>query len=103
MTPPPTLLAPVVRTTPGADDLRGCAPAGLVLIVAPCNGRFMPVVDHGRVAQGDVVARVTTRDSAQDVPTPVTARIRGLLTLPGHLVTRGQALAWGDTERADLA
>ena len=76
------------------------APAGstadrLLLIVAPGNGRFRPAVSEGPVAAGGVVAQVVGgRDTVTDVACPVAATVQGLLTRPGQLVTRGQALAW---------
>jgi hypothetical protein len=76
------------------------APAGstadrLLLIVAPGNGRFRPGVTEGPVAAGTVVAQVVGgREQAADVACPVAATVQGLLTRPGQLVTRGQALAW---------
>ena len=67
----------------------------LLVVVAPGNGRFEPVVSAGAVAAGAVVARLSTRNGCTDVVAPTAAVIRGLLTLPGHLVRSGQALVWG--------
>lgn len=75
--------------------LAGSAAEALLLIVAPCNGRFRPVVTAGDVRAGELVAQITVgRDGSHDVAAPVGACIQGLLTRPGQLVTRGQALAW---------
>lgn len=79
---------------PGAD-LAGSTAEALVVIVAPCNGRFRPVLSHGRAAAGALVGHVTGgRGRAEEVHLPAAATIQGLLALPGHLVIRGQALAW---------
>ena len=88
----PTRATPL--TAPPA--LAGSTAESLVLIVAPTNGRFRPVVRDGAVRSGDVVAQVTAgRDGVHDVACPVPdAVVEGLLTRPGQLVTRGQALAW---------
>ena len=99
--------APIDLAAPAApprSDLAGSTAESLLVVVAPSNGRFEPLVSYGRVEAGTVVGRVTTgRGTATDVRVPATASIAGLLTLPGHLVTRGQALAWARIESADAA
>ncbi|MPZ71882.1 MAG: hypothetical protein GEU74_01415 [Nitriliruptorales bacterium] len=88
-------------TPPAAPALAGTAAEALVLIVAPCNGRFHPVVTQGEVTAGHVVAQVTLgRNGSHDVTCPVGAAVQGLLTRPGQLVTRGQALAWAQVTRS---
>ena len=90
-----------VTPAPSRGDLAGTAAEGLLVIVAPANGRFQPVVSEGRLGAGAVVARITSgRGRALDVRVPAAAAVRGLLTLPGQLVTRGQALAWAQLEPA---
>ena len=76
-------------------DLAGTTAEGLLVIVAPANGRFVPVVAEGWLSSGGVVAQITSgKGRAHDVRVPAAAAIRGLLTRPGQLVMRGQALAW---------
>lgn len=78
-----------------AADLSGTAAERLVVLVAPANGRFSPALVEGAVAAGDVVAHVAGgRGRRDDVRSPVDATLRGLLTRPGQLVVRGDALAW---------
>lgn len=110
MTPPATALAPHLSSPPtsGAtaprSDLTGSTAECLVVIVSPGNGRFHPVMTSGAAGAGTLVARVVGgRGAALDVRLPVEANVAGLLTLPGHLVTRGQALAWARIEPADAA
>lgn len=99
-----TIASPATRTASAAAELAGSAADRLVLIVAPCNGRFRPLVDAGPVTAGQVVAHVTgARGRADEVTAPVTGRIQGLLTMAGHLVTRGQALAWAHVEEPHAA
>ena len=93
MTPAATLHRLPTGSTDGAPT--GSTADRLLLIVAPSNGRFRPGVTEGPVAAGGVVAQVVGgRDQATDVACPVAATVQGLLTRPGQLVTRGQALAW---------
>ena len=94
--------APLPLSPPAApsSDLAGSAAERLLVIVAPGNGRFRPLVTEGTVTEGTVVAQVTNGRGGQDVCAPVTATVRGLLALPGHLVTRGQALAWAHVDFA---
>lgn len=85
-------------------DLAGTTAERLLVIVAPGNGRFVPVVSEGWLGAGGVVARITSgKGAAQDVHVPAAAAVRGLLTLPGQLVTRGQALAWADLQPGTAA
>ena len=88
----PPAVAPVLP--PPRSELAGSAAQDLVVVVAPANGRFQPVIEAGPVSAGAVVARITTTRSCVDITAPTAAIIKGLLTLPGQLVTRGQALAW---------
>ncbi len=88
---PSPIAAPRSRN-PG--ELAGSAAEDLVLIVAPCNGRFQPEVRRGAVDAGAVVARITTARQSEEVRIPAAATVEGLLSLPGQLVTPGQALAW---------
>ena len=89
-TRPATLPRPVPN-----PDLAGSTAERLVLIVAPVNGRFRPVVAEGTVEAGGLVAHITGgRDRSDAVASPARLAIQGLLALPGHLVVRGQALAW---------
>ena len=88
----------VATPAPPSNDLTGSAAERLLVIVAPGNGRFRPLVSEGLAAAGTVVARVTNGRGEQDVCLPATATLRGLLALPGHLVTRGQALAWAHVD-----
>jgi hypothetical protein len=86
---------PAAPATPASADLAGSTAERLVLIVAPANGRFRPVVAEGTVEAGGLVAHITGgRGRSDAVASPVRAAIQGLLALPGHLVVRGQALAW---------
>ena len=77
-----------------APDLAGTAAERLLVIVAPSNGRFAPHTTGSEVAAGEVVAHVTGGGHSVEVRAPVAARVKGLLTAPGQLVLRGQALAW---------
>ena len=93
MSPTVTLTRPAGHAPP--PDLAGSTADGLLVLVAPCNGRFQPVVTGGVVGTTEAVARITTgRGGSQDVASPVRADVQGLLTRPGQLVTKGQALAW---------
>ena len=104
----PTATAPVATprrppTTP-PSDVTGSIADGLIVVVAPVNGRFHPSLSEGVVAAGTVVGRVTSGShGSTDVRIPVAASVRGLLTMAGHLVTRGQALAWAQLQPADAA
>jgi hypothetical protein len=93
MTPTATLHRLATASTDGTPA--GSTADRLVLIVSPGNGRFRPAVSEGPVAAGGIVAQVAGgRDRVEDVACPVAATIQGLLTRPGQLVIRGQALAW---------
>lgn len=97
---PPSPAAPprssVATPAPGRPTaLTGSAAEHLVVLVAPANGRFAPALSEGAVAAGELVAHVAGgRGRREEVRSPVAATIRGLLTRPGQLVLRGQALAW---------
>ena len=83
-----------LRPHPTAE-LAGSAAERMVLIVAPANGRFRPVLAEGTVDAGAVVAHITGgRGRSDAVASPARLALQGLLALPGHLVVRGQALAW---------
>ena len=89
-TRPPAVPAPATHL-----DLAGSTAERMVLIVAPANGRFHPVVSEGSVEAGGLIAHITGgRGRSDAVASPARLAIRGLLALPGHLVVRGQALAW---------
>jgi len=103
MSPTATFLidhAPGVPAGAGEPQMAGTAAEGLILIVAPSNGRFQPRLNEGAISAGTLVAHVTGgRGRADEVRSPTDGVVLGLLARPGQLVTRGQALAWA---RADL-
>lgn len=79
---------------PGTE-LTGTAAEALCLVVAPGNGRFHPTLTEGAVAAGGLVAHITAGSGQRsDVRSPADVVVQGLLALPGHLVMRGQPLAW---------
>src|SRR5688572_14141420 len=96
----PAAPAPVSAptTTVGADDTsaEGCVADGLVVVVAPVNGRFHPGTCAGPVRAGAVLGTIATGGGGQtEVRTPVAAVIQGVMIRAGQLVTAGHALAWG--------
>ena len=81
--------------TPDATELTGTAAEALCLVVAPGNGRFQPAVSAGEVAAGGLLGSIAAGGGRRhEVRTPADVVVQGLLALPGHLVVRGQALAW---------
>jgi len=78
-----------------APDLSGSAADGLVIVVAPANGRFVPGATTGSVSAGARIGQITTRRDSHDVRAPTPVVLQGLLAVPGRLVQRGDALAWG--------
>lgn len=98
---PTTTTAPAEPTAPElGTELTGTAAEALCLVVAPGNGRFQPALTEGAVAAGGLVAHITAGSGRRsDVRSPADVVVQGLLALPGHLVMRGQALAWATKVR----
>ena len=87
--------APAGRSSHVPEALKGTCADTLGLVVAPTTGRFEPRPVAGRVRQGDLIGHITGgRGRADEVRSPVDARVRDLLVRPRQLVRRGQALAW---------
>ena len=99
---PPTGATPTAAPAPPTDatELTGTAAEALCLVVAPGNGRFQPSVSAGQVAAGGLLGSISAGGGRRhDVRTPADVIVQGLLALPGHLVVRGQALAWATKVR----
>jgi multidrug efflux pump subunit AcrA (membrane-fusion protein) len=81
--------------------LRGTCADTMGLVVAPTTGRFEPTSITGRIAAGQLLGHITGgRGRADEVRSPVDARLKDLLVRPRQLVRRGQALAWLDVSPA---
>ena len=76
-------------------SLEGSCADTLGLVVAPTTGRFEPAAATGRIRAGQLLGHITGgRGRADEVRSPVDARLKDLLVRPRQLVRRGQALAW---------
>jgi hypothetical protein len=76
-------------------SLEGTCADTLGLVVAPTTGRFEPAAARGRIRAGQLLGHITGgRGRADEVRSPVDARLKDLLVRPRQLVRRGQALAW---------
>lgn len=92
-TAPPVHAAPADRSNPA---MHGSPAEHLLVVVAPANGRFVPVAATGFVAAGGVVGQLTIgKGRTQPVHSPADVVLRGLLARTNQLVTAGSALAWG--------
>lgn len=100
---PPT--PPQPRRPRSANPSLHDTPAeGLVLVVAPGNGRFHPAVQSGSLPRGGLLGRLAVGGGRQiDVCCPTDLVVRGLLARAGQLVMTGVALAWGEQAAADPA
>jgi len=87
--------APAGQRSHDPDVLQGTCADTLGLVVAPTTGRFEPATVAGRIRAGDLLGHITGgRGRADEVRSPVDARLKDLLVRPRQLVRRGQALAW---------
>ena len=97
---PPRSAAPAALTPspePGVG-LESSTAARLLVVVARFHGRFRPLVTQGTVAAGALLGHITGGGRKEQVRAPVAIDVQGLLALPGHLVTPGQALLWAHHE-----
>jgi multidrug efflux pump subunit AcrA (membrane-fusion protein) len=93
VTPDPEAIEP--------NALRGTCADSMGLVVAPTTGRFEPTSVTGRIRAGELLGHITGgRGRADEVRSPVDARLKDLLVRPRQLVRRGQALAWLDVSPA---
>ena len=91
----------IPRAAPAPPELAGTTAEGLLVVVAPSNGRFQPALDSGAVAEGGVVGHIAGGGGRRDsVRTPTDVVVQGLLIRPGQLVMRGQALLWAMATKA---
>jgi len=97
---PMSELSSPVPASAGSPASEPASPQGscadnLGLVVAPTTGRFEPVFASGRIRAGQLLGHITGgRGRADEVRSPVDARLKNLLVRPRQLVRRGQALAW---------
>ncbi len=83
------------------NALQGTCADTMGLVVAPATGRFEPTSITGRISAGQLLGHITGgRGRADEVRSPVDARLKDLLVRPRQLVRRGQALAWLDVSPA---
>lgn len=84
-----------------ATALSGSCADGLGIVVAPSTGRYEPVTSDGVVTDGQLLGHVTGgRGRADEVRSPIQARIRAILVRPRQLVRQGQPLIWLHREAA---
>lgn len=94
MTSPTPSTAPDHLSPASSADFSGSVAEALVVIVADGNGRFHPAPGAVGCTGGGLVGRVTGGKRSAEIHCPPHATVQGFLTLPGQLVSRGQALAW---------
>jgi biotin carboxyl carrier protein len=94
---------PAASGSPASEptSLAGTCADTLGLVVAPTTGRFEPATTNGRIRAGQLLGHITGgRGRADEVRSPVDARLKDLLVRPRQLVRRGQALAWLEVSSA---
>ena len=92
---PVTSGSPTSEAATEPASLKGTCADTLGLVVAPTTGRFEPASASGRISAGQLLGHITGgRGRADEVRSPVDARLKDLLVRPRQLVRRGQALAW---------
>lgn len=92
---PPSDAASATPTATEPASLEGTVADNLGLVVAPTTGRFEPMSVTGRIRAGQLLGHITGgRGRADEVRSPVDARLKDLLVRPRQLVRAGQALAW---------
>ena len=97
---PPRSAPPAARALPEPPGvgLEGSTASRLLVVVARFHGRFRPVVTQGTVAAGALLGHITGGGRKEQVRAPAAIDVQGLLALPGHLVSPGQALLWAHHE-----